>query len=416
MTFLLPPLAITTRLRRAKSVAVSMGVHGSAAALMVLFSALRPTVTPVTPPSEMEITYVAAPPGAVDTQLAEERDDSPPSTPGGAPDDWEATRFNIPKIKAQKESLFPFLTAGLTFLARLDKQAAASRDHLANPLAGSNARPPLLLTEAALQGVIDRSWSRRSRWRAFGEIVSLTETHDVNAGQLPSVLRGYLDQNLLQPFCDTTRRDSRFWAMLENAADHSRFIDFVGSFTRDHPASRTMTELLFLLDELTQASRDVMLMLMDTRPETDLLYTATTTRDGIALSVELRRYYLSWLAQHQLNSPEAVKGQFDKVRLQILATIIDASPNGYREGDARYLAGEIFFNQQNLDEAITWWKPIVPNAHDSYVGSYAAILSELREPRPNSKAIRGILQAEYARWRSASFDRLRQFHSRCDTF
>lgn len=415
MTFLLPPLAITTRLRRSKSFLVSMGVHGSVAALFLFAPALLSGPTPKSAP-EMEITYVSAPPGAIDTELAEERDESPPSTPGEAPDDREAARFNIPKIQAQKESLFPFLTAGLTFLARLDKQAAGARDHLGNPLAGSQARPPLVLTEAALQRVIDRSWSRKSRWRSFAEIVSLVETHDVNAGQLPSVLRGYLDQNLLQPFCDTTRRDSRFWAMLENAADHSRFIDFVGSFTRDHPGSRTMTELLFLLDELTQASRDVMLMLMDTKPERDLLYTATTTRDGIALSVEIRRYYLSWLAQHQLNSPEAVKAQFDQVRLQILATIVDASPNGYREGDARYLAGEILFNQENLADAMTWWKPIVPDEDDSYVGSYSAILSQLQEPRPNARAIRAILQGEYGRWRSASFDRLRQFHSRCDTF
>jgi len=416
MTFLLPPLAVTTRLRRAKSMAVSMGVHGSAAALMVLFSALRPTATPVTPPGEMEISYVAAPPGAVDTQLAEERDESPPGTPGDAPDDYEAAKFNIPKIKAQKESLFPLLTAGLTFLARVDAQAAASHDHLASPLAGSSARPPLVLTEAALQGVIDRSWSRRSRWRSFAEIVRLIETHDVNAGQLPSVLRGYLDQNLLQPFCDTTRRDSRFWAMLENAADHSRFIDFVGSVTRDYPASRTMTELLFLLDELTQASRDAMLMLMDTRPETDLLYTATTTRDGLALSVEIRRYYLSWLAERQLNSPEAVKAQFDQVRLQILATIVDSSPNGYREADARYLAGEIFFNQQNAADAFTWWRGMVPDHHDSYFATYSAILSELRAPIPNLGTIRRLLQREYAKWRVTSFERLRQFHHRCDTF
>lgn len=416
MTFLLPPLATTTRLRRAKSLIVSVSVHVSIAALFLLPAALYRSPAPVAPEREIEITYVSSAPGAVDTELAEERDDSPPSTPGDAPDDREAARFNIPKIKAQKESLFPFLTAGLPFLARLDKQAAASHDHLANPLAGSNGRSPLVLTEAALQGVLDRSWSRRSRWRSFAEIVSLIETHDVNAGQLPSVLRGYLDQNLLQPFCDTTRRDSRFWAMLENAADHSRFIDFVGSFTRDHPRSRTMTELLFLLDELTQASRDVMLMLMDTRPETHLLYTATTTRDGLAVSVEIRRYYLSWLARHQLNSPEAVKARFDQVRLQILATIVDASPNGYREGDARYLAGEIFFNQENLAEAMTWWKPIAPNEHDSYVGSYSSILSEMRDSRPDSRVIRGILQREYGRWRSASFDRLRQFHSRCDTF
>ena len=55
---------------------------------------------------------------------------------------------------------------------------------------------------------------------------------------------------------------------------HGDFIDFVRAFARQHPSSRTTTELLFLLDELAQGSRDVLLTLLDLARELQLHYSA----------------------------------------------------------------------------------------------------------------------------------------------
>jgi hypothetical protein len=328
--------------------------------------------------------------------------------------------FNIPKIAARKKSLFPFLTLELTFLQRIDRDARDAAVHVTNPLAasaGSAATPPLRLEADALQRVVDDSWSRRDRWRQFAEISGLLNAHDANAGDVPAVLRAYLDQNLLQPFCDGRTKDARFWAMLENAADHVAFIELVRSYAKQHPASRTTTELLFLLDELTQASRDAMLTLLETDPARDLIHTATVNPPSVKLAAEISQQYRAWLRAESLGSVAAVRERFDQVRLRILATIMESTPNGYREADARYLAGEIFLRQSNLADALEWWTPMRPAAGDSYLPASARIRAAL-QPSANAdaKVLRRILESETGRWKMAMYERMRRFGHKCDTY
>jgi len=101
----------------------------------------------------------------------------------------------------------------------------------------------------------------------------------------------------------------------------------------------------------------------------------------------------------------------------VLATIVETSPNGYREADARYLVGEIFFRQGDLGQAIEWWRPMKPAAGDSYAKAAAAILAELGGGAPpNERAIRRVLENEAARWNALNYERLRQFGYRCDSY
>ena len=83
--------------------------------------------------------------------------------------------------------------------------------------------------------------------------------------------------------------------MLENAADHADFIDFVRAFARAHPSSQTTTELLFLLDELAQGSFQVVLLLLETKPEVDLAETQATLPLAYHLAIELKQHYGEWL-------------------------------------------------------------------------------------------------------------------------
>jgi hypothetical protein len=326
---------------------------------------------------------------------------------------------DVEKLRERSEALFPFLTTGLDFLNRISEQVHGATSRITPPLARepqtSHRLPPLELSSAALQQTIDRAWSRRSRWTAFAEIAELVRTHDADNGVVPSVLAAYLDQNLLQLFCDTGTRVPRLWAMLENAADHIDFIEFVGEFSHDRPSSLATTELLFLLDKLAQASRDALLLLLSIEPESEL--TSSGRDDGFELAGALQRHYRERLEQRQLSSSDDIRGWYDMVRLRILSTIMATSPHGYRAADARFLAGAIQFEQGDRAEATRWWRDIQPDSRDRYVEEYSRLLDELQWPsgiRP--RQIEYILDSVSSRWRASALKRLRHFGSTCESY
>lgn len=326
--------------------------------------------------------------------------------------------FDLAKIRDRANSLFPFLTLDLMFLDRVPGDLRAAQERLTNPLAAGvngGSAPPLELTDAAAQELTDRAWSRRERWKHFGEIAALLSSRHPGRGRAPDLVRMYLDQNILQPYCDGDRHDPRFWAMLENAADHADFIDFIRSFTRRHPSSRTTTELLFLLDELTQGSRDVLLMLMETRPDEHLTFTRTHAPDGYALAVALKDRYGRWLLERGLDKV-AVRRRYDEVRLRLLNTIIETTPDNYRAADAKYLAGEVLFDMNRAGDAGRIWRSIRPVETDAYHRAYTELVEELDSGAADARRVRRILSAEYGRWRVFSIDRLRRFGHYCDTF
>lgn len=420
--------------RRLTGLAASVALHACGLALIVLLpSRLIDTAAAPAGAPPVQVAYIpalpTAPPESADRVLTEEHE-----TIAGTEEERvivSGMDIDITKVRARRNDLFPFLTLDLMFLERIAADVNTPPKTLLNPLSAAARRshqPPLSLTDAELRQTIDRSWSRRQRWSTFGEIAMLIDGHDANEGRAPEVLRAYLDQNILQPFCDTDTRDPRFWAMLDNAADHTDFIDLVRSYARRHPSSRTTTELLFLLDELAQASRDVLLMVLDTRPARDLARTAASHREAYQLAAGVRDHYGRWLLEHGLGTAASIKARYDDLRLRLLSTIIETTPAHYREGDARFLAGEIHFTQGNLQQAGRLWRGITPDARDAYVRVYSELRTELQSPKPvphsapldgggaDLNALQTALRNEYARWRLASIDRLHRFGHSCDSF
>ena len=111
--------------------------------------------------------------------------------------------------------------------------------------------------------------------------------------------------------------------------------------------------------------------------------------------------------------PEA----YDGFRLRVLATIVETTPAGYREADARFLAGQIFFVRRDTDQALEWWKPMRPADGDSYAPAARAIASAIRgRNQIDVPSIGTILSRERSRWNATSYERLRQFGYRCDTY
>lgn len=354
---------------------------------------------------------LALPPDTSDRNVA--IDDVGSSQSAGFDIDFE-------KIAARQDALFPFVTTDMGFLDRISGEIHATESGLANPFGAQQTTtadlPPLRISDEELQRTIDRAWSRRSRWNAFVEIAGLLRTHDTDTGQTPAVLRTYLDQNLLQLFCDTSAGAPGFWAMVENAADHIDFIEFVREFTRDHPSSFATTELLFLLDKLAQASRDTLLLLVDPDSEREAV-SPPATSDGHELAVRLRAHYWERLQQRQLQSPEDIRDWYDRLRLRILSTVIATSPDGYRRSDARFLIGQIYFEQGNLTEAHAWWRDIRHDSRDSYGDAYSRLLDELKRPDGlRVQQIKYVLQSVVSQWRNSSMERLRHFGRTCDSY
>src|SRR6185295_5878636 len=106
--------------------------------------------------------------------------------------------FDFSKVAKRATALFPFL-AGSPSLNRVTAPARnQSRSRLPNPLAQRPAdehKPPLVLGHGALQTVIDKSWSRRDRWRVFHTVAELANAHSPNQGALPALLGAYVAQN-----------------------------------------------------------------------------------------------------------------------------------------------------------------------------------------------------------------------------
>jgi hypothetical protein len=123
-----------------------------------------------------------------------------------------------------------------------------------------------------------------------------------------------------------------------------------------------------------------------------------------------------------LTSAEALRTYYDRVRLAILTGILRTTPHGYRASDARFLIGTIYWEQHRTADALQSWRDMTIDPSDRYVRAYQDILTALRGSEGphgqnlDARQISRILDYEHGRWISFSFDRLRHFGYRFDTF
>ena len=109
----------------------------------------------------------------------------------------------------------------------------------------------------------------------------------------------------------------------------------------------------------------------------------------------------------------------------ILQTILDNTPAGYRATDARFLMGAILWKRGKIEDAERVWRRMKVDAGDpgdSYAEAAGRILAELRtwdaRDTRNVDAYRidRIIDAEQGLWIVRSYERLRKFGYRFDTF
>jgi len=334
-------------------------------------------------------------------------------------------RINIARIRDRSMMLFPFLTPGVA-LERfgLHPQRGPtrtaptwrSRARVADP--PKPAAPPLSVSDAELQSLIDEAWSRRDRWDVFHRIVALTNAYSADSGQLAEVLHKYVERNALQPYVDTTIRDPRLWTELGIAADHLIFIAFISRYATEHPSTRASTELLFLLDRLAEGSLDALLMLLQSDPTEQLRWTREANRDAYELVLDLRRFYAAQLARRRLASPDQVTRYYENVRLAILEAIVRSTPDAYRADDARFLIGAIHWRRGGRTEALTWWREMTDaDPTDTYAASRARLLQIIRAPGDvDARQVDTVLRGVHGAWLMFSIDRLRHFGYKLDTY
>jgi len=416
---LLLPAGPSIRQQRTYSFAVSLSVHAIAVALLAAGSATIPGDGTTDTQAAGQLAIVNVPQDIllpIDPPQSEADD---PVVEPDAPLALDEFEFDIEKIRRRQHALFPFLTGDVLFLEQVLERTRVDSAKMFNPLGDrpASARAPLAMDAPAIQHVVDQAWARRDRWTKFRGIASLLESHDPQAGQAADLVHVYLDQNLLQPYEDARTRDSKYWVMMELVSDHADFIDFIRSFSRRSPSSRTTTELLFLLDELAQGSLDSLLMLLQTDPVLDLNATRARNAEALTLALEIGASYRGWLAGHGLTSPAAVIERYEQLRLRILHAVLDSTPSGHRAGDARFLIGQILFNQNDVEGAFKVWRGITVAADDNYVEAYSQILRALEAPgRQAVPQVIGILAAERLRWLEFSRARLRAFGYEFNTF
>ena len=297
---------------------------------------------------------------------------------------------------------------------------------LFNPFASgtpSDPNPPLVLSDRALQDVVDSAWSRRYRWRVFRPVRELTAKYSADAGRLPMLLRRYNDQNMLQPYLDTAIPDMRLWTELGIAADHVDYITFISKYASEHPSTKATTELLFLLDKLAQGSYDALVTLLGASASR-MEWTRATSREGFELLMTAQRYYRAQLEVAHLTGGREIRLFYDRVRVAILTGIVTTAPQGYRASDARFLIGSIYWRQARADEAVRWWRDMTVDPLAMETGSARAIaqvLEAVRRAGPNGEridrgAINAALDEEQRGWVAFWETRLKQFGYAFDTY
>jgi hypothetical protein len=337
--------------------------------------------------------------------------------------------FDAMKISERARVLFPFVTPGVS-LDHFALNAPGERSVvLQNPLARPRTDPrkndgrPLVMSDAAIQALTDKTWSRRERWVAFEPIRALLDRHAANAGALPAVIQRYTDQNALQPYQDMGIRDPRLWTQLGLASDHVAFIALIRKYAAEHPSTRVTIELLFLLDRIAEASRDALGVLLDSEPEIDLRWTWRSNPNAYELVTQLRRHYRAELTRLGLTTSDRVTRHYDNVRVSMLEGILRTTPDGYRANDARFLIGAIYWGQGRKTEALQSWRQVTEDPGASYAEACSQIAATLRTTRTDptqdaelARKVNRILKNEQGRWWDNSYDRLKRFGFRFDAY
>ena len=399
----------------------SIGIHAAAAAWLIVSTSV-PALRGPRSPRHVEVVLL---PPAEDSAFPGLKpvDRGRGDTPEGLKAEGQLAGADVDRIGNHLLVLFPFVTPGLALDAFFPSVPSSTHLLFENPYAKRPAvKTPaqgrrLGMSTPQLQALVDTSWTRAHRWRAFDAIRRLTLEGDAHDERLATLIALYRDQNALQPYADGPVRDLRLWAQLGLAADHVDFIGFIRGYASAHPSTRVTTELLFLLDTVAQANADALAVLVETNQPGDLEWTKNAHPRAYLLARTIQRSYAVDIVRLGLTTRPAIEAFYARGRLSILMRILQTTPDGYRADDARFLIGEILWSEGRAGDALRVWREMTAGPSEA---TYAIAIAQLRRAvqaaQPDARNIRFILSNQQGRWRSFSDDRLRRFGYRVDTY
>ncbi len=127
-------------------------------------------------------------------------------------------------------------------------------------------------------------------------------------------------------------------------------------YASTHRSSKATTDLLLLLDTLVQANLNDLATLMSIEPSADLALTGRSNQAAYDFIVEVQQDDKVQLEKKHLASPGGIAAYYDAIRLAILDSIIRVTPQRYHANDARFLMGEIYWQQKNVAAAMEAWR------------------------------------------------------------
>jgi hypothetical protein len=148
---------------------------------------------------------------------------------------------------------------------------------------------------------------------------------------------------------------------------------------------------------------------MDTNVDA-LTLTAAASADNLALAWQIQRSYQAWAREHSVDKPDQLDARNGAMRLRILQTIIETTPTGYGAADARFLAGRLLWNRNDLAGAVSMWRRMGTDERTVYAEARRNIRQALAAD--GSVDVVGIVRAlaiERSRWLHESGDRLARF-------
>ena len=330
---------------------------------------------------------------------------------------------DLERIGSHVAVLFPFVTPGLaldrffpagpTSPSRLVFQTPFARTA---PSVATPTGQTLRLNAAAIQALVDQTWTRANRWKAFDAIEAVIARGAATDVPLARLVAMYRDQNALQPYTDGSVRDLRLWAQLGLAADHVSFIGYIRTYAAAHPSTRVTTELLLLLDTIAQANEDALAVLVETSQPDDLEWTRRASPRAYELARRIQAHYGAELARMGLTTRADVEAFYGRGRLALLTRTLATTPQGYRADELRFLIGAIEWRQREPALAIRVWRGMTGSPGDVNAAAIEALRSAVAVPSPSARNIDAILKNQQGRWLSFSQDRLARFGYRFDTY
>ena len=442
--------------RRPPSFGLSLVLHIAALALITATAppeywrlSARGSGSGVTKVSNERLRPFPGVPGEPTIPPADETKDLEPIVDPKAPTTLiiQGFTFDFSKVSDRATELFPFLTLQLPLDSPAVEHDPASRARLLNPFAktaASDPNPPLVLSDNAVQNVVDSAWSRRYRWRVFRPVRELTMKYNADAGRLPLVLRRYADETMLQPYLDTEIADMRLWTEL-GGASRVVFVNVHVDRPWQDPNNAVLAQgaarypNVAVADWATLASQNpqwfgadgthlaidgpgahALATLINMSPSR-MDWTRSTNPKAFELFTLMRRYYRTELERKNLGDYVALRLFFDRIRVAILTGIVKATPNGYRASDARFLIGSIYWRQLREADAVLSWREMRIDAEDSYASAASRILEVIRRAGPDLQridrgAINDVIDEERRKWVRFWESRLERFGYAFDVY